>query len=63
MAGAECGNCPNDPCAAGNFLNVSASDLVPEVNKALSFKTSVVHFLVFAARLGLLFALAIGGGP
>jgi zinc and cadmium transporter len=50
------------PLAAGNFLYIGASDLVPEVNKAHSWKTNLLHFTVFAAGLGLLFALAVVGG-
>jgi zinc and cadmium transporter len=45
------------PLAAGNFLYIGASDLVPEVNKAHSFGANVVHFLVFASGLGLLYAI------
>jgi zinc and cadmium transporter len=50
------------PLAAGNFLYIGASDLVPEVNKAHSFKANLLHFVVFSAGLGLLFALAGIGG-
>jgi zinc and cadmium transporter len=50
------------PLAAGNFLYIGASDLVPEVNKAHSFKANLIHFAVFSAGLGLLFALATVGG-
>jgi zinc and cadmium transporter len=50
------------PLAAGNFLYIGASDLVPEVNKAHSFATSLGHFVMFGAGLGLLFAVAIAGG-
>lgn len=49
------------PLAAGNFLYIGASDLVPEVNKAHSFRANVIHFLVFCAGLGLLFAIAALG--
>lgn len=49
------------PLAAGNFLYIGASDLVPEVNKAHSLKTSFLHFALFASGLGLLFALAVIG--
>jgi zinc and cadmium transporter len=49
------------PLAAGNFLYIGASDLVPEVNKAHSFKANLLHFVVFAAGLGLLFAIAAAG--
>ncbi|MEO8195235.1 MAG: hypothetical protein ABI689_00785 [Thermoanaerobaculia bacterium] len=50
------------PLAAGNFLYVGASDLVPEVNRSLTRRASLLHFLVFAAGLGLLSALAALGG-
>jgi zinc and cadmium transporter len=50
------------PLAAGNFLYIGASDLVPEVNRAHSFGASLVHFVMFAAGLGLLFGLAAMGG-
>jgi zinc and cadmium transporter len=50
------------PLAAGNFLYIGASDLVPEVNKAHSFRANATHFLVFCAGLGLLFAIAAAGG-
>jgi zinc and cadmium transporter len=50
------------PLAAGNFLYIGASDLVPEVNKAHSLKASVLHFVVFAAGLGLLLGISVIGG-
>lgn len=46
------------PLAAGNFLYIGASDLVPEVNKPHTIGMSLVHFTIFAAGLGLLLALA-----
>ncbi|MBI3965283.1 MAG: ZIP family metal transporter [Chloroflexi bacterium] len=49
------------PLAAGNFLYIGASDLVPEVNKADSFETNLLHFVAFAAGMGLLFAAAVIG--
>jgi zinc and cadmium transporter len=45
------------PFAAGNFLYIGASDLVPEVNKHRSVPSSIVHFLAFAAGLALLWVL------
>lgn len=36
------------PLAAGNFLYISASDLVPEVNKHENLKSNIIHFLSFA---------------
>jgi zinc and cadmium transporter len=50
------------PLAAGNFLYIGASDLVPEVNKSHSLAASLLHFVVFSAGLGLLFAVAAAGG-
>lgn len=50
------------PLAAGNFLYIGASDLVPEVNKAHSLGANLLHFVIFAAGLGLLLALAGIGG-
>ncbi len=50
------------PLAAGNFLYIGASDLVPEVNKPHSLGASLLHFAVFAAGLGLLYALAAVAG-
>jgi zinc and cadmium transporter len=49
------------PLAAGNFLYIGASDLVPEVNKSHSRKTNLVHFVAFASGLALLFAIATIG--
>jgi zinc and cadmium transporter len=40
------------PLAAGNFLYIGASDLVPEVNKQKDIKTNLIHFLTFS--LGIL---------
>lgn len=50
------------PLAAGNFLYIGASDLVPEVNKAHTVARASAHFVLFAAGLGLLYALAALGG-
>lgn len=50
------------PLAAGNFLYIGASDLVPEVNKPHDLRSSLVHFTVFAAGLGLLLAVAVLAG-
>ena len=45
--------------AAGNFLYVGASDLVPEVNKSRTGVQNIVHFLAFSAGLGLLAAVRL----
>jgi zinc and cadmium transporter len=43
--------------AAGNFIYIGASDLVPEVNKSRTISQSIAHFTAFAS--GLLFLLLI----
>lgn len=48
------------PIAAGNFLYIGASDLVPEVNKHESAAANLIHFGAFV--LGVLLILAIGRG-
>jgi zinc and cadmium transporter len=45
------------PFAAGNFLYIAASDLVPEVNKHRDVPSSAAHFLAFVAGLVLLWLL------
>lgn len=40
--------------AAGNFLYIGASDLVPEVNRARTAKENIIHFLAFAGGMGFL---------
>lgn len=46
------------PLAAGNFLYIGASDLVPEINKAHTLAKNLLHFASFAAGLALLFGMA-----
>ncbi len=43
------------PFAAGNFLYIGASDLVPEVNKHDNYKANVVHLLAFVLGVALLY--------
>lgn len=46
------------PFAAGNFLYIGASDLVPEVNKHHDLKANAIHLLAFMSGLALLFFAA-----
>jgi len=46
------------PFAAGNFLYIGASDLVPEVNKHDNLAVNLVHFAAFVA--GTLTIVAVG---
>lgn len=43
------------PFAAGNFLYIGASDLVPEVNKHDDHRANAVHLVVFVLGVALLF--------
>jgi zinc and cadmium transporter len=45
------------PFAAGNFLYIGASDLVPEVNKHRSVPSSIAHFVAFSAGIAILWAI------
>jgi zinc and cadmium transporter len=45
--------------AAGNFLYIGASDLVPEVNRHHDPQVGATHFLAFVAGAGLLAALKL----
>jgi zinc and cadmium transporter len=47
--------------AAGNFLYISASDLVPEIKTQLSLQQAASSFGWFMAGLLLLWALASAG--
>ena len=51
------------PLAAGNFLYIGASDLVPEVTKSHSLRSSALHLGAFCAGLVLLYLLTMLGGP
>ena len=42
------------PFAAGNFLYIGASDLVPEVNKHDNLKANAVHLVAFVLGLAVL---------
>jgi zinc and cadmium transporter len=41
------------PFAAGNFLYIGASDLIPEVNKHSDLGVNLVNLLMFALGLAL----------
>jgi len=47
------------PFAAGNFIYIAASDLVPEVNKHRDLRTSVTHFVAFASGIGILLLIRL----
>ena len=47
------------PFAAGNFIYIGASDLIPEVNKHENFLRNILHFCCFATGLLILLVLRI----
>jgi zinc and cadmium transporter len=47
------------PFAAGNFIYIGASDLIPEVNKHESLITNVKHFLAFAIGVSLMLIVKV----
>jgi len=46
------------PFAAGNFIYIGATDLIPEVNKNTTLKNNIIHFLFFAIGIFLMFTLS-----
>ena len=42
------------PFAAGNFIYIASSDLIPEIKHKENAKKSAVHFLAFLAGIGLM---------
>jgi len=47
------------PFAAGNFLYIGASDLVPEVSKHDELKTNVINLMAFVFGVGLMLLIKI----
>jgi len=42
------------PFAAGNFIYIAASDLIPEIKQKVDLKKAFLHFLIFLGGLGLM---------
>jgi zinc and cadmium transporter len=49
------------PFAAGGFIYIAASDLVPEIHQERSLGRSLISFLIFLAALGLMLGLKFIG--
>jgi len=47
------------PFAAGNFIYIAASDLIPEIKHKESLKKSLIHFAVFLCGIGLMLLIKI----
>jgi zinc and cadmium transporter len=50
------------PFAAGNFLYIGASDLVPEVNKHGDLKANLIHLGAFAGSVALMWMIRVVAG-
>ena len=49
------------PFAAGNFIYIAASDLIPEIKQRVDAKKSFIHFLIFLGGLGLMLITKLVG--
>lgn len=47
------------PFAAGSFIYIAASDLIPQIKKEVNLRKSVIHFLVFLAGIGLMLLIKL----
>lgn len=47
------------PFAAGGFIYISASDLIPEIKHKESFGKSLIHFFVFLAGIGIMIVIKV----
>ena len=47
------------PFAAGNFIYIAASDLIPEIKHKESLKKSLIHFFVFLLGIGLMLLIKL----
>ena len=47
------------PFAAGNFIYIASSDLIPEIKHRENLKKSLVHFVVFLCGMGLMLLIKI----
>ena len=47
------------PFAAGNFIYIASSDLIPEINHKVNIKKSIIHFFVFLLGIGLMLLMKI----
>jgi zinc and cadmium transporter len=47
------------PFAAGNFIYIAASDLIPEVKEERDWRVNLLHFACFVAGIALLYSLRV----
>lgn len=49
------------PFAAGGFIYIAASDLIPEIRKEVSLKKSLVNIIIFVLGIALMYAIKFLG--
>ncbi|MDD5340946.1 MAG: ZIP family metal transporter [Patescibacteria group bacterium] len=49
------------PIAAGGFFYIAASDFIPEMQKEINAKSSIINFLVFVLALAFMFVVKLLG--
>ncbi|MDD3399724.1 MAG: ZIP family metal transporter [Candidatus Pacebacteria bacterium] len=49
------------PFAAGNFIYIASSDLIPEIKKKAAVPESLLYFLIFALGISLMFVIKLIG--
>ncbi|MDP2664046.1 MAG: ZIP family metal transporter, partial [bacterium] len=49
------------PFAAGNFIYIASSDLIPEIKHRESLRKSLLHFFVFLLGIGMMWLLKLWG--
>lgn len=47
------------PFAAGNFIYIACSDIIPEIKTKASFRRSIIYFLIFLAGIAIMFLTKI----
>ena len=47
------------PFAAGGFIYIAASDLIPEIKREVSLKKSLAVFLVFLIGIGIMYGIKL----
>ena len=51
------------PFAAGNFLYIGASDLIPEIKEHCNLQVNIVHFVAFCVGAAFMLWVKVGLEP
>ncbi len=47
------------PFAAGNFIYIACSDIIPEIRQKINIRKSAIHFLVFLIGIGIMLLIKL----